>query len=396
MIEIKKSNMQKLKVYPVYDDEYDEYGEINEINKYAIDDYVRMYEEMELQQFQKKHDKSSDTLNASELSGLSGLLEENEKMTAGYISSKYTMRKYQSFSFILIICVITAGLLISKYQIYQKYIQNLLAALPYSDITPLRRDYKTPTEIPKAVYDKNMDIYVKAAEESAITNIVRTNVLNASNVSDETLLKYTQKHRIKYINQIEEKMPNGCEIVSLTMVLSRYIPEISAREIYLKGYMPKKPLPSLQTGVYIAEDPTNYYIGNPDSAGYGIFAPGLAKTAINTLQAYNLGKTVIDISGCSENELFEYVSDGYPVIAWCTMRLQPVNWERYYWHLPNGRIYRYPGNQHCCVLVEYTDSTVTLYDPTNGIVEYGRALFLQRWDELGPYPDITRQAIVIK
>lgn len=363
-------------MYKIYENDEEDYADnIKVIDKFAIDDYFKMYEEEEEIKYFKVKNKET---------------ENNKKMTPSYIAGKYKMRIYQSFSFILIICVITAGTIISRYQLYQDYMRNFFATVPYCDITPLNRDYKTLNTMPKSVYDRNMDMYVQAAEEA------RRNSAAGANVSAETLLKFTQKHQMRYIHQIEDNMPNGCEVVSLAMVLSRYIPDISAHEINSGEYLPKKPLPELQNGVYIAEDPTNFYIGSPDGAGYGIFAPGLAKAAVNTINAYKLDKTVTDISGCTEEELFKYVSDGYPVIIWHTIQLKPVNWERYYWHLPNGRIYRYPQNQHCSVLVEHTESTVTLYDPKSGIVEYDRALFLQRWNELGPYPEITRQAVVIK
>ena len=191
-------------------------------------------------------------------------------------------------------------------------------------------------------------------------------------------------------------MPNGCEVTSLAMILSRYIPNISPGEIVDKNYLPRADLPVLYNGVYIGYDPTYYYIGNPEGMGYGIFAPGLTTAAQNTIDAYKLGKTAANISGCSEKELFDYVSADYPVIVWCTMNLREVNWDRFYWHFPTGKIYRYPANEHCCVLVDYTDSTVRLYDPTNGITDCDRSMFLKSWNELGPYKNITRQAVIIK
>jgi predicted double-glycine peptidase len=48
------------------------------------------------------------------------------------------------------------------------------------------------------------------------------------------------------------------------------------------------------------------------------------------------------------------------------------------------------------VLADYTDTTVILYDPTYGIVEYDRELFLRRWNEIGPFRDKTRQAVIIR
>jgi uncharacterized protein YvpB len=182
------------------------------------------------------------------------------------------------------------------------------------------------------------------------------------------------------------------------MVLSRYLPDITSHEIAEK-YLPRAELPIYHQGVYIAEDPTYYYIGNPAGRGFGIFAPGLQKAAQDTLDAYGINRTAVDISGCTEEELFSHITDGYPVIVFIPMRLQPVNWGHIAsWHLMNSnwRLFRWPSPMHCAVLVDFTDTRITLYDPTVGIVDYDRALFIQRWNEMGPAQDNTRHAIVIR
>jgi len=81
------------------------------------------------------------------------------------------------------------------------------------------------------------------------------------------------------------------------------------------------------------------------------------------------------------------------------MRLASVAWGagESKWHLLNNwKLYKWPSPMHCAVLVDFTDTKVTLYDPTAGIVDYDKKLFLQRWNELGPYPEDTRHAVVIK
>ena len=209
-------------------------------------------------------------------------------------------------------------------------------------------------------------------------------------------MRIFKKYDMKFIDQNRDGMPNGCEVVSLTMVLSRYLPDITSREIAEK-YMPRKDYPAYHQGVYIAEDPTHYYIGDPAGSGFGIFAPGILRTAQDTLDAYGMNLTAYDISGCGEEELFGYITGGYPVIVWIPMRLAPVSWGRIMsWHLPDWKLYRWPSPMHCAVLVSFTDTKVTLYDPTVGIVDYDRELFLRRWGEMGPYPDNTRHAVVIR
>jgi uncharacterized protein YvpB len=205
-----------------------------------------------------------------------------------------------------------------------------------------------------------------------------------------------KRQEIRLINQHAVNMPNGCETVSLAMVLGRYLPDITPREI-AENFLPRSGLPAYDQGILKAEDPARYFIGDPAGRGYGIFAPGLAKAARDTLEAYGLSLEVLDISGCSEEELFSHAGDGYPVIVWIPMRLAAVSWgTAASWHLPDHSYHRWPSPMHCAVLVDFDEASVTLYDPTVGIVEYNRELFVRRWGEIGPSEDDTRHAVVIR
>ena len=290
--------------------------------------------------------------------------EKPQKMTVGYMYKNYKMLVFQSITLILIITILFSGLMI---------------------------------------YGANTEAYEKSGEESdSMQSVERgVNIFDALPTAEyeeepiEYLLSMQKKYNVKYINQIENNMPGGCEIVSLAMILNRYLPDLTPREISEK-YLPRMGLPVYSDGIYTADDPTDYYIGNPAEKGYGIFAPGLAVAAQNAIDANGLVLKAYDISGCSEDELLEYISKKVPVIVWTTIDLYAVNWGIMAWHLPSGKLYKWPGNRHCCVLVDYTDTTVTVFDPIRGIVENDRNLFTQRWNEMGPYADQTRQAVVIK
>ena len=345
-----------------YQKKYEEYNESSKIDKKDIklEEYFRMRNE-------------ADKKSKSEFKSA----ENPEKMNSRYLYAKNKMLVFQAVSFLLIIAVIISGILFyGANRIYDSYDFFEAAKL----------DVNMPGVLQTAFYDTD----VLAELDARLYGPGGT----AKAVSDENVLRIFKKYNMKYIDQNKDNMPNGCEVVSLAMVMSRHLPLITSQEI-AENYLPRKPLPVYYEGVLLAEDPSDYYIGDPSGRGYGIFAPGLARTAQAVIDAYDLKLSVINISGCSDETLFYHISGGTPVIIWMTMRLAPVSWSTA-WHLPNWKLYKWPNPMHCAVLVDFSDDTVTLYDPTTGIVDYDRELFLQRWHEMGPYEDKTRQAVVIK
>lgn len=302
----------------------------------------------------------------------------NKKNESFHIYRNNKTLMYQAASFFLTVMLILTGILFFGGWDFMREEIPELTENP-GNFFSVECDVKTPAPVAAVKYE--------AETGGAAADMY------AENVNTPRIYK---KNNLKYIDQHKTGMPNGCEAVSLAMVASRYLPEIDAREIAEK-YLPKAQYPEYNQGVYIAKDPTDYYIGDPQGKGLGIFAPGLAEAARNLFSAYRLNLTVYNISGCTQEELFSYISDGYPVIVWIPMRLAAVSWgTSISWHLPDSRLFRWPSPMHCAVLVDYTETRVTLYDPTAGIVNYDRGLFLQRWGEIGPYPDDTRHALVIK
>lgn len=241
----------------------------------------------------------------------------------------------------------------------------------------IKKDIRPVPATPPLVYDEKNDI-----------DIVETIPLPEQS-KEET-------HNIELINQHEVGLPNGCEAVAVTMLLRRFIPNLSPHE-FVNLYLPTAPYLKTIDGILTGSDPEYYYIGNPAGAGYGIFAAGLAEGTQKCLDANSItDRKVYDISGVSDEELFDYIDNNKYVVVWITMDMKRVVWGAKTWHLPSsGKLYKWPGNEHCALLTSHDENSVTLYDPTNGIISYDKAIFLSRWHEMGPYEGQGRQAIVI-
>lgn len=374
-----RENLNKLKIYHISDKEAEVYKQ-NKKNRY-LQKYLDtagksenlkkniVYDSKGLYDFFSLHDASDIKLH-----------EKSRRITL----KNYIGLKFQAVSLILVFTVMIFGTMLMRfhtgsYDYDAANIADSKASIPLEPIAPAR--------FIKQVYEAKHNAYYMTIEALKALN------QNLSASDEEKIRELTGKFNMVYINQHTIGMQNGCEITSLAMAISRDYGDISVHDISEK-YLEKKPL-TYSDGLRRGDDPTDYYIGNPESNGYGIFAPGLTKTATKVLQAFSIRRTAYDISGCSEEELFAYVSQN-PVIIWYTKGLDPVKWDYATWYLPNNKAYSYPLNLHCAVLVDYTEETVTMYDPAYGFIEYDRGLFLQRWSEIGPYKDRTRQAVVIR
>jgi len=375
-----RNNLNKLKIYHVPDDEQESYAQLKK-NRY-------------LQQYLDIAGKSENAAKNSVYDPKSlddfFIMHENIKLREYAQSRRISLKKnlpmkFQAISLLLIFVVIISGNFILRFH----YAEGNYA----HDINNIRVEtIGANKQLEPVAFNQEIYDYLNSRVHT-VTETLNQNINVSSNISEEKIRTIVRRFNMLYIDQHAAGMPNGCEIISLAMVLSRDYRDISPHDISEK-YLDKKPL-TYSGGVRVGDDPTYYYIGNPENMGFGIFAPGLTNTANKILQSRSIGRTAHDISGCSDEELFEHVLRN-PVIIWYTLELNPVRWGLATWHLPDNRAYSYPLNQHCAVLVDYTDTTVILYDPMFGIIEYDRELFLRRWDETGPFRDKTRQAVVIR
>ena len=216
---------------------------------------------------------------------------------------------------------------------------------------------------------------------------VRSIVDNVPNSRKQKVAKGKGIIDVPYIDQTDY-YPSGCEVVSATMLLQYYGYEIFVDQ-YVDKYLDVSTVES-KDGILMAEDPKDYFIGDPRSSySYGCFAPVIVKSMNKILDG---GKKAENITGTSLEVIAEqYIKKGIPVLVWATIEMEPPS-EGTDWLLKsNGRRYHWIGGEHCLVLVGYDETSYYFNDPyaNNGLVAYKKEVVEQRYEDLG------KQAIVV-
>lgn len=178
------------------------------------------------------------------------------------------------------------------------------------------------------------------------------------------------------------ELPTGCEVTALATVLKFYGFDVDKLDL-AKNYLPM--------GNVGEVSPYDAFIGNPESPhGYGCYAPVIKKTAENYLSSLDWLKVemgVWDVTGATMYELEQYLVDGNPVMLWASMDM--VKTKRNDGWIINGEEVYWRYNEHCLVLIGFTETEYIFADPLNGIKSYEKGLVNQRYGELG------QQAVVI-
>lgn len=159
------------------------------------------------------------------------------------------------------------------------------------------------------------------------------------------------------------KYPNGCEVVSLTMVLNYLGYDVTTDEL-IDEHMPRGYFGSG------GDNPFYKYLGDPRDLGVGCYAPCIVTTADNYFASIGEFRAVTDVSGRGFEDFKTFISRGTPVIFWGTMYMNQ-NSEIF------GTIFTEDGEEviwrnysHCFVMIGYTDTTYIFCDPMRGVIEY--------------------------
>lgn len=185
---------------------------------------------------------------------------------------------------------------------------------------------------------------------------------------------------VEPILQLPE-LPTGCEITSLATVLNYYGYDISKTQL-ADEY--------LECGEIGKTDPNEKFIGSPyDEHSCGCFSNVIADVAKSFSEKNGCNFKVYNLYGLSLDDLYKYVEDGKPVVTWSTIDLKET-YRNITWDV-DGKEISWRANEHCMVLIGYDkdNDTCIVSDPLQGIKEYPRDLFNQRYEELG------KQAVVI-
>lgn len=186
------------------------------------------------------------------------------------------------------------------------------------------------------------------------------------------------------------ELPVGCEITALTILLRHYGFDVDKCDM-ARDYLPKGGYVKTVDGEVYKDSFFDYFIGDPFSNGYGCFANAIEKAANKFLADNGGGYTVKNISGCSPDMLYDYVSQGIPVVCWATDgMIEPEYYESWY-DAATGEKLDWYLNEHCFVLAGFNMDAdiVTLNDPMKGIIDYNINKFETRFQQM------YSQAIVI-
>ncbi|MDO4272116.1 MAG: C39 family peptidase [Eubacteriales bacterium] len=102
--------------------------------------------------------------------------------------------------------------------------------------------------------------------------------------------------------------------------------------------------------------------------------PALITAAEQYLRDNSSTMQARDITGTSPEGLYELVAQGQPVVVLVTISMAD-RWETQGWYTEAGTYVEWSQNDHGAVLTGYTEATVTIADPLEGMKEYPKEHF---------------------
>ena len=171
------------------------------------------------------------------------------------------------------------------------------------------------------------------------------------------------------------ELPKGCEITALTMLLNYYGYDIDKVELSDR-YLPKarENLHNGADGKLVGTDLNEFFIGDPKGDGHVCGSGAIVTAANNYLEEQGSDRWAISQNGATTEKLYQLVCHGIPVIVWVTIDMAERNTPTG-WHTEAGDYVDWSTNDHTAVLIGYTEKTVRIADPLEGVVEYDKDKF---------------------
>lgn len=192
------------------------------------------------------------------------------------------------------------------------------------------------------------------------------------------------------------QLPNGCEVTSLSMLLSAVGHPMS--KMTLAAEMPKDPTPlqladvTTATGQIVHKvvywgNPNVGFVGSVYRANYGY---GISNGPMMTLLNQVLPGRAENLTGRPFSDILARVAHGIPVEVWTTLTFQPTtDWVT--WNSPEGLVHATPL-EHAVLVVGYRPHVLLINNPWTGQAAeaVAQAPFVAAWKQLG------KQAITTK
>lgn len=222
--------------------------------------------------------------------------------------------------------------------------------------------FKSSSEISKPTS------YDESKKENSVKEVV-------SEVSERKTIPQSHKiNNFEIIAQLPE-LPTGCEITAMTMVLNYYHLNPDKMEMATKYLPTTEYYAHYENGRLIGPDLNNYFLGDPTSVYGYVCGTGAIITAVNRFLSDTKSTYIIkDLTGHDTTELYRYVSEDKPIVVWTTIEMAD-RYETEGCYTENGEYVEWSQNDHCSVLIGYTDKTVIIADPILGEVEYSKKQF---------------------
>lgn len=171
--------------------------------------------------------------------------------------------------------------------------------------------------------------------------------------------------------------PNGCESVSLYLMLKYYGIDVTVEEIVEK--LKKGDAPYRKKGVLYGGDPEVEFVGDPRlKSGYGVFQ----KPIIDVANYYKKG--IIDLTGTSLSDVLEKVSKGKPVQVWASINLKNTYICAKWLSTSTNRYVEWKCGLHSLIIIGYTYDNIVTSDPYTGKIEYyKKSQFEKMYNEYG-------------
>lgn len=225
-------------------------------------------------------------------------------------------------------------------------------------------------------------------DDTEVTAAPDEEVTTAHETGTETAPEDVFSLDVPYYSQAGS--PAGCELVCASMLLAYYDFHISSDELISEGYIETAPVDFVndpERGLVMKSgDPNKVFIGDPNTPyGYGCYSGALAAGLRRYLD--NEFFDAVDISGITLKDLcMEYIDFGEPVVIWASIDMEPtftndVNT----WIIGDtGETFTWVSNEHCYVLVGYSEESFCFHDPQRGAYTlYPRDVAEARYREMG-------------
>lgn len=234
--------------------------------------------------------------------------------------------------------------------------------------------------------DESPRLYILSTDKSHAEqyNKEQNNPLstNSSSVAAGSVFADALKHigGVPVIAQMPS-FPTGCESVSAVMALQYAGVNITVDE-FVDSYLERSSDFYYSGNERYGPDPNQYFIGNPrSSSAFGCYASVIERAAV---RCFKDGSKVVNTTGSDlESLCSDYIDNDIPVVVWVTIDMKKP-YVGHKWRLSDGTEFKWLANEHCMLLVGYTEDEYIFNDPYVGkTVKYKKNISQQRYKSFG-------------